>query len=86
MDQHLLVRCASGIDGPVPSRTAPGRGAWLCSLECFDVARRRRAFDRAWRRGTEDEQLTTLRNAFERVITNRELLPVDGSAPTVRRR
>jgi predicted RNA-binding protein YlxR (DUF448 family) len=34
------------------SRTAPGRGAWLCAPlgECLDTAIRRRGFERAWRR------------------------------------
>jgi predicted RNA-binding protein YlxR (DUF448 family) len=34
------------------SRTAAGRGAWLCkpSADCFQLAVRRRAFERAWRR------------------------------------
>jgi len=28
----------------------PGRGAWLCAdIACFDAARRRRAFGRAFR-------------------------------------
>jgi predicted RNA-binding protein YlxR (DUF448 family) len=33
------------------SRTAPGRGAWLCAPlgACLDVAQRRRGFERAWR-------------------------------------
>ena len=30
-------------------RHASGRGAWLCGAECIVPARRRRAFDRAWR-------------------------------------
>ncbi len=77
----MLVRCANGSAGPVVGRAGAGRGAWLCSLACFDTARRRGAFERAWRRRAEDEQLTTLRNAFERVITNMELLPVDGFRP-----
>ncbi len=33
----------------IVSRTAPGRGAWLCSdrVECLDVAIKRKAFGRA---------------------------------------
>lgn len=38
------------VDGAIRvDRTAPGRGAWLCGPECFQLARRRRGFDRAWR-------------------------------------
>jgi predicted RNA-binding protein YlxR (DUF448 family) len=33
-------------------RTAPGRGAWLCvpPLACLETARKRRGFERAFRR------------------------------------
>jgi uncharacterized protein len=51
--QRELVRCVVAADGhPVVSRTAGGRGAWLCvpSGPCFELAVRRRAFERAWRR------------------------------------
>jgi uncharacterized protein len=48
--QHELVRCVLGDDGrAVVSRTAPGRGAWLCGPECVRAAIVRRGFDRAWR-------------------------------------
>lgn len=50
--QAQLVRCALGPRGATVSRTAAGRGAWLCSYECFLTAERRRAFDRAWRTPT----------------------------------
>jgi predicted RNA-binding protein YlxR (DUF448 family) len=45
----------------VVSRSAAGRGAWLCvpPMPCFELAVRRKAFERAWRRpvgaGTLDE-------------------------------
>ena len=47
--QAQLLRCALGPRGATVSRSAAGRGAWLCSYECFLTAERRRAFDRAWR-------------------------------------
>lgn len=47
--QAQLVRCALGPGGATVSRTAPGRGAWLCSYSCLRTAERRRAFDRAWK-------------------------------------
>jgi predicted RNA-binding protein YlxR (DUF448 family) len=33
-------------------RVGPGRGAWLCvpATDCFRLAVRRKAFERAWRR------------------------------------
>ena len=51
--QRELVRCALTLDGhPAISRTMAGRGAWLCvpPAACFELAVRRRAFERAWRR------------------------------------
>ncbi|MEP7045314.1 MAG: YlxR family protein [Ilumatobacteraceae bacterium] len=68
--QHQLVRCTLGTDGPAVGRTAPGRGAWLCSIDCFDTAVRRRAFTRAWRCDVPSSTLDTLRIPFESVITN----------------
>lgn len=68
--QGELVRCTLGPAGPVVSRTAPGRGAWLCSSACLDTAIRRRAFDRAWRQPVTPDLLDALRNALGGVITN----------------
>lgn len=49
--QNELHRCAITADGvPLVSRTAPGRGAWICGTACLDAARRARGFERAWRR------------------------------------
>ena len=39
---RAMIRCALTPDGPVVGRTAPGRGAWVCSLDCFDQAVRRK--------------------------------------------
>ena len=70
-----------GIHWPVVSRVAPGRGAWLCSIECFDQAVKRRGFERAWKQSVEADALTTLRNAFAGVITNMTELSDVGSRP-----
>jgi len=80
-----MVRCVLGPDGPAVSRTAPGRGAWLCSEACLHTAIRRKAFERAWRRAVPAQDLSALQNAFRTVITNMEELPLAGStggAPT----
>jgi predicted RNA-binding protein YlxR (DUF448 family) len=81
--QLELIRCAMGAAGPSISRTAAGRGAWVCSVECFDTALRRRAFGRAWRRLGVDavptSQLTTLRIPLEAVITNMRHLQAAGT-------
>jgi predicted RNA-binding protein YlxR (DUF448 family) len=63
--QRELVRCVLPPDGhPVFSRTAAGRGAWLCvpPAPCFELAVRRRAFDRAWRRPVSRAALEELRS------------------------
>ncbi|MEO6570464.1 MAG: YlxR family protein [Ilumatobacteraceae bacterium] len=48
--QHELLRCVLDADGAVRvDRHGPGRGVWLCGSGCCEPARRRKAFDRAWR-------------------------------------
>ena len=76
-----MVRCALGPGGPAVGRHAPGRGAWVCSLACFDTAVKRRGFDRAWRQAVGADALATLRIAVEPVITNMEELSVVGPCP-----
>jgi predicted RNA-binding protein YlxR (DUF448 family) len=46
----------------VVDRTGHGRGAWLCDPpgECFGLAVRRRAFERAWRRAVGPDVLVGL--------------------------
>jgi predicted RNA-binding protein YlxR (DUF448 family) len=77
--QLELIRCAAGTGGPSISRTAPGRGAWVCSVECFDTALRRQAFGRAWHRDVPTSQLATLRIPLEAVITNMRHLQAAGT-------
>ena len=79
--QQLLVRCVMGPHGPVVSRTAGGRGAWLCSLECFESAGRRRAFARAWKCEVSSSMLDALRISFEGVMTNMKELLAVGTNP-----
>ncbi|MFM7127168.1 MAG: YlxR family protein [Actinomycetota bacterium] len=41
---------ADSAGHPRESRTAAGRGAWLCAdHECLGLAQRNRAFERAWK-------------------------------------
>ncbi|MGD9705419.1 MAG: YlxR family protein [Acidimicrobiia bacterium] len=71
-----LVRCATiDPDLVVLSRTAPGRGAWLCpSTACFEAATKRRSFERAFRRSVSPRALGELRSTFEGCAGNvREL-------------
>jgi predicted RNA-binding protein YlxR (DUF448 family) len=53
LPQSDLVRCVLGPDGATIGRTAAGRGAWVCSVECVRSAIDRRGFERAWRRRVE---------------------------------
>jgi predicted RNA-binding protein YlxR (DUF448 family) len=61
-DQLVRVVAEPG-GGLVVGRTLPGRGAWLCagSQECLEVARRRKAFDRALRTTVRGEAVEGLR-------------------------
>jgi len=59
-----MVRLARAADGAVRvGRNEPGRGAWLCaaSPECFDLAVKRRAINRAVRSELSDMDLEALR-------------------------
>jgi uncharacterized protein len=76
-----MVRCTKGAQGPSVERSAPGRGAWLCSTECFDSAMRRRSFARAWKQAVEEDELDRLRIAFAAVITKMRESPVGGCLP-----
>lgn len=66
-----MVRCVLSDEGEaVISRTAPGRGAWVCSSDCLGLAVRKRAFERAWRRPIRAGALDELVNAFESTQKN----------------
>ena len=82
--QSELVRCVEGPQGATVSRTAAGRGAWLCSTTCFHTAARRKAFDRAWKHSVHPDALQpleqALRIAFDDVITKMEELSTVGVA------
>ncbi|MGH9106332.1 MAG: DUF448 domain-containing protein [Acidimicrobiales bacterium] len=64
-----LVRVVAGRDGWLAiDRNGPGRGAWLCKLEgfalarpeCIALAQRRRAFARALRRDVVQASIEAL--------------------------
>jgi predicted RNA-binding protein YlxR (DUF448 family) len=57
-----MQRVAAALDGTLHvGRTAPGRGAWVCSPGCFDAATRRNAFERALRRPVPKPEVEALR-------------------------
>ena len=59
--QRDLVRCVLDADGMVRvDRHGPGRGAWLCGIDCLVAARRRGGFERAFRRPVPPSQLEQL--------------------------
>ncbi|HTL87588.1 MAG TPA: DUF448 domain-containing protein [Acidimicrobiia bacterium] len=60
------VRIAAAPDGTLQvGRTAPGRGAWVCSIPCFDLAVKRRALSRALRREVTSTDAEALRARLE---------------------
>ena len=72
--QTQLVRCAIGADGrAVISRTAAGRGAWLCSdrTDCLQQAIKRRGFERAWKRSIGATELEQLTDTYESIALQR---------------
>ena len=54
----------------------------MCSEACMQLALRRKAFERAWRRSVTAEEMRALQVAFSAVITNMEELPAAGSTGT----
>ena len=65
--QAALVRCVLTPDGRATvDRSGSGRGAWLCvpSQACFELAVRRKAFERAWRRPVGPGALAELGREF----------------------
>ena len=64
-----LRRFARAADGTVsfdPSGRAPGRGAYVCSDECFQAARRGRKLERALRVKLTDEDYDRLAGEMAR--------------------
>ncbi len=67
--QTELIRAVIGPDGRIViSRTAPGRGAWLCDppQDCLATAARRHAFTRAFRRPVTDQMIDQLQDQLAR--------------------
>jgi predicted RNA-binding protein YlxR (DUF448 family) len=56
------VRVAVAKNGTLGvGRSQPGRGAWICSRECFEVAIGRRALARALRHELTNAEVERLR-------------------------
>jgi predicted RNA-binding protein YlxR (DUF448 family) len=56
-----LLRLTANGGVLVVGRTAPGRGAWVCSVECFDRATRKKALERALRTELSSAEIDTAR-------------------------
>jgi predicted RNA-binding protein YlxR (DUF448 family) len=57
-----MARITVTLDGKLQSsRNAPGRGAWVCSVGCFDLAAGRNAFERALHRPVPNPGFAALR-------------------------
>gem|GEM_PF-572405 len=74
-----LLRCVATANGAAVSRTLPGRGAWLCSTRCLQTARKRKAFNRAWRRSVDERALDALTISFEAAVTGMTDLSAPGA-------
>jgi predicted RNA-binding protein YlxR (DUF448 family) len=50
----------------VLDRVAPGRGAWMCNPAnaCFEMARKRRGFDKAFRQPVDAAAIEALREGL----------------------
>lgn len=82
LPQDRLVRVVlDGEDVAVVSRTAPGRGAWLCSDACIAPAVKRRGFERAWRRPVRDGALAGLGDALRSTTLEMKQLSVSRGVP-----
>jgi len=60
-DRDQLVRIGRSADGALALGPGPGRGAWVCSVECLDEAARRRRLARALRSELTDHELEIVR-------------------------
>jgi hypothetical protein len=66
---HQMVRCVVRHGGLVSAGSA-GRGAWVCSIECFDRAVPA-GFARAWRRTIDRDGLRDLREPVREVLSTK---------------
>lgn len=64
-----MARCVAR-DGARVSVGSNGRGAWVCSIECFDRAVATSGFARAWRRSVDRDGLRDLREPVVTMLTN----------------
>ena len=69
---HRMVRCVARDGGRV-STGSDGRGAWVCSVECFDRATTTSGFARAWRRSVDRDGLRDLRDPVMTVLEKTEV-------------
>ncbi len=85
--QSELVRLARAPDrGILVSRTAPGRGAWLCagSVSCLDRAVKRDALRRALRGPVAPSGVAAVRDSFVGPPQNMEESSAAGDSPGAR--
>ena len=57
---RVMVRCVARAGGRI-ANGSDGRGAWVCSLDCFDQAAAGAGFARAWRTAVDRDGLGRLR-------------------------
>ena len=68
-DQLLRISFSEGKIGLDLNGTADGRGAYLCpDAGCFEKAEKKRAFNRAFRSGIDQESIQVTRREFSEYI------------------
>lgn len=76
--QREMIRIVlqDGVLVPDPERNLSGRGVYLCPKEsCWELARRKRGFSRAFRQGLPDETVQAL---IEEIREIREVMSGGG--------
>ena len=68
-DFYRIVRKGDAIVQFDATRRAPGRGAYVCSLDCFEAALRGRKLQRALRVAVDDEAAVRIRADLEAAAT-----------------
>ncbi len=64
---HRIVRTSEGVVSFDPSGRASGRGAYVCSKECFAAARKSRRLERALRVKLTEREYDEVEAALARV-------------------
>ena len=70
-DKNALLRVVRGQDGTLSfdaTGRVPGRGAYVCSPECFEGAAKGRKLQRALKTGVTAEEIERVASDIERAV------------------